>query len=837
MPCVVWVSLALSFPPSARAVDVAAWRLLSSTTALPPALDIPLGVYDPVRHRVLAVAEQGAGGPLVVHVFDAAPEPHWSVLVTTGDVPPHAYIPALAYDSIEDRLLFYAGSVWALNLSGTPTWTLLSPTGAPPRNRLGASLVFDPVHDRAILFGGWDDAFYPAHYLSETWELSFSTNSWTQLTPVGGPPGGREGHGALYDPAARRMLVFGGHFEAGTRGFWNDLWQLSLDDAPTWTQLHPAGPIPGARSAFGTVYDPVRHRMLVHGGVNDQSGVEPDDLWALSLDGDGAWSKIEATNRLRGRSYPVDVYDPVTDALLACGGGGYPLTSKLSLADPTHWSSVLPAAPVPSPGLRSKNAVVYDARRDRFIALGGEVSTVDSSAWTFAPGRTSPWQPLSSDISPDFDYFYSDSHRQPAAYDSAGDRLLVRDSDQFWTMPAEGGVRWTALGPVAPFDTLTGFDLEFPGFEAGVCMDPREQRVIVCGGLQGAGHAAVGSVRGVWALSLGPDPQWTHLGDLPQVYGSAMHAAFDDALRNRLVLVGGIWNGGYFQIRRDYGPTVWTTPLDSALTWTDRSSLAGPLPPGPPDALAGFDVRRNRLFIFSDSTVWVRGVDDTGPWTELEFASPRPLVTQSVAYDPLRDQVVAPFAQTPGSDDVQVWALTYGPPSATLVESVVSPDAIALKWESPAAIGRIAALERREDGSAWTEVGPLAFDDSGLATCTDHAVHNDHAYDYRVRIGTAPWFSDAITVVMQSKLALLGGSPNPAIRTLQVRFTLPASGAARLEAFDIHGRRCASREVGMLGPGTHTVTLDDGSHLRPGVYLLRLQRAHEARSARVVLVR
>jgi len=235
----------------------------------------------------------------------------------------------------------------------------------------------------------------------------------------------------------------------------------------------------------------------------------------------------------------------------------------------------------------------------------------------------------------------------------------------------------------------------------------------------------------------------------------------------------------------------------------------------------------------------MRNVDDTGPWTQLDFASPRPVVSGAVAYDPVRDQVVGLFAQTPGSDDVQAWALTVGPPSASLVGSMPSAGGIALTWESSAAIGRATSLERYDGISAWTEVGPLDFNAQGLATFTDHGVTAGHRYDYRVRISFAgsPWFSKSITVAAPGSRRLALSGPNPAIGAFRVDFNLPASGPARLEAFDVTGRRCFSREVGGLGPGIHSILLDAGNSLRPGIYLIRLQHAGETQTGRVVFMR
>jgi len=50
---------------------------------------------------------------------------------------------------------------------------------------------------------------------SEFWVLSNANglggpSTWTQLAPVGGPPGGETYHGAVLDVKQNRMIVFGG---------------------------------------------------------------------------------------------------------------------------------------------------------------------------------------------------------------------------------------------------------------------------------------------------------------------------------------------------------------------------------------------------------------------------------------------------------------------------------------------------------------------------------------------------------------------------------------------------------------------------------------------------
>ena len=77
--------------------------------------------------------------------------------------------------------------------------------------------------------------------------------------------------------------------------------------------------------------------------------------------------------------------------------------------------------------------------------------------------------------------------------------------------------------------------------------------------------------------------------------------------------------------------------------------------------------------------------------------------------------------------------------------------------------------------------------------------------------------------------------PNP-LRTgvLTVHFALPSGSAASLELLDLAGRRIATREVGSLGAGQHSLGLGEGCRLAPGLYLVCLRQGTNMRVTRVV---
>ena len=71
--------------------------------------------------------------------------------------------------------------------------------------------------------------------------------------------------------------------------------------------------------------------------------------------------------------------------------------------------------------------------------------------------------------------------------------------------------------------------------------------------------------------------------------------------------------------------------------------------------------------------------------------------------------------------------------------------------------------------------------------------------------------------------------------SVQVEFSLPDGGPARLEMVDIAGRLVASSEVGSLGAGRHALAI--GRDLPSGIYLVRLRHQQGRASAKAAVVR
>jgi hypothetical protein len=179
------------------------------------------------------------------------------------------------------------------------TWRALPNT--PAATGWAADAIYDPVRSAIVAFGGTDhpDTVYLLG--------SKPGANWEPLT-VPSAPEPRRSAAASYDSTEQRVLIHGGSFYPFASGNEVDeTWALSLNGEPSWTKLTPRGEGPGARAGELGVYDPVARRFIVYGGLSN--GEARQDLHALELAGDPKWSVLEPKGTAPELHSPVAVYD------------------------------------------------------------------------------------------------------------------------------------------------------------------------------------------------------------------------------------------------------------------------------------------------------------------------------------------------------------------------------------------------------------------------------------------------------------------------------------------------------------------------------------------------
>lgn len=249
-----------------------------------------------------------------------------------------------------------------------------------------------------------------------------------------------------------------------------------------------------------------------------------------------------------GRSSAGVLYDPVGQRVILShgstgfGGGVFQDTWSLSLGGATpSWSNLLPGGPIPA--TRWGNTLVRDPVGVRLILFGGSVQgfipSSDVHVISLQAGASAVWAPLSpGGTAPPGRRSHS------AIFDPLGKRMVIFGGGTGFFPGA------TTLGDLWALD-FTGSPLGAwiqlnPG--GGPAPQAREvhtaiydalnHRMVIYGGVAQGGA----SLADVWALSLQPGTEtWTQLfptGGAPAARNS--HSAIYDAPNQRMVVFGGI---------------------------------------------------------------------------------------------------------------------------------------------------------------------------------------------------------------------------------------------------------------------------------------------------------
>ncbi len=175
-------------------------------------------------------------------------------------------------------------------------------------------------------------------------------------------------------------------------------------------------------------------------------------------------------------------------------------------------------------------------------------------------------------------------------------------------------------------------------------------------------------------------------------------------------------------------------------------------------------------------------------------------------------------------------------------------DAVTLTWQTASETNNAGFEVQRRAGSDGA-FEPIGFQ-AGAGTSTEPR-------SYRFTDAQLPYAADSLTYRLKQldadgsaaysravaltrsaarAVELLAPYPNPTRHQATVRFALPdgAEGAARLELFDLLGRRIHTQNI--TGSGRQETQLDV-SGLSSGLYFLRLTAAGQTRTQRLTLVR
>ena len=722
-----------------------------------------------------------------------------------------------SYDPVRQRLMVFGGwgrayfnDTWALSVSDeVPTWTHLTPTH-PPSPRLEHITVYDPARDRLLLFGGKDQF----QFFNDTWELDLGSHGeWARLEPQGTPPSPRETRG-VYDPVGDRLVIFGGF---GYPYHLNETWALNLSGTPTWEQLAPVGSPPAPRRGHTAIYDPAEHRVLVFGGYDDR--VFYNDVWSLSLSGATAWELLTPTGTPPPARYGhAAVYDPVRQRMVVFGGyNGNFLDDAwvLDLSGAPAWAPMNDVGE--RPRIRDFHTIIYDPTNDRIVLYAGNDGDPLADVWELrlsgpgVPPGGGLWKALGPRARLSYHGSYDPVREDLVVFGGWG-RAYFNDT---WTLSVAAHTpSWTRLDPAGVPPS--------PRLEHTTIYDPPRDRLLLFGGKD-----LFQFFNDTWQLTLGPSPAWTNLSPQGTPPSPRETRAVYDPVRDRMVIVGGFGNGQHLN-------ETWALNLSGTPTW-EQLAPGGTLPAPRRGHTAVYDPVNDRILVFggfNDITffndTWALALSGIPQWTKVETRGrpPSPRYGQAAAYDPVSRRMVV-FGGYNGAflDDgfaldlsaTPTWSPIAGgsdqPPVRDFHTIVFDPRNDRL------------VLYGGNDGMPLGDVWGLSLDRGAGPPLK--AANPPPAVPGEPGAGSSDPRAPTLS---------LDGQPRPSRGGLDVTFSLPSAGAARLEVLDVGGRVVAWREVGFLGAGQHRVDLSGGQGLPSGVFWLRLTQGNRAVSRKVVVL-
>ena len=366
-----------------------------------------------------------------------------------------------------------------------------------------------------------------------------AAQTWTELTPVGGPSGD-ELHGvfianiAHYDQTNNRLIVFlprsfGFGGEGIPPGTTSDVWILTnangLGGTPTWIKLITTGTPPAIHNSPSVAYDSGTNKLIVYGGAFFHTSPALDGVFVLTnangLGGTPVWSQVSVTPP-QPRLEHSAVYDPQSNRMIAFGGHfaffgtDQNDTRILSNADgttgPSSWATL--SIPGPHPGIRGEHAATYDQTNNRMTIFGGQ-NLVSNSPCCNIPQYNDVWvllnanglggsptwvQQMPTGSAPSSRSFHS------AVYDSANNRMIIFGGGA-WNQTEQGFILLGDLWQLSNANGLGGTPvwtelsqsgaLPGPNRSHGAAFDVINQRMIVFGGFKQSGNH-----NQVWVLDL-----------------------------------------------------------------------------------------------------------------------------------------------------------------------------------------------------------------------------------------------------------------------------------------------------------------------------------------------
>jgi hypothetical protein len=320
------------------------------------------------------------------------------------------------------------------NVPSESYWLDRTPSPLPaswPSAREQAAYAYDSERKKLILFGGYNPYVTPKIEHNDLWEWDSISGLWQNRTPTILPvvwPAGRATHKLVYDPVRKKVILFGGVVSSTAKA---DLWEWD-GTLGTWTDITPF-PLPDSwpspTHGGALVFDSQRNRLVQFGGITKQVS---NALWEWDLIS-RSWSNRTPTAIPpywpNGRSSTSLAFDSRNSKTVLFGGDSFADLWEWDGQTGT-WSNRTPY-PLPTnwPSWRYGQGLVYDPSREKIILFGGADKTSSiNDLWEWDVG-TGIWNNLTNkDNSTSWP---SPRHSHGLVYDTYRAKLLIIGGSSF----------------------------------------------------------------------------------------------------------------------------------------------------------------------------------------------------------------------------------------------------------------------------------------------------------------------------------------------------------------------------------------------------------------------
>lgn len=284
------------------------------------------------------------------------------------------------------QLLIHHGLAPDFDLCLQPrNWVQRSVSGASPSMRMGHRIVYISKTNKFIMFGGYNGS----SYLNDLWQFDPQTESWSQLSPAGGPPPPRAYHCMAYNSYHNEVWVYAG-FNGSSL---NDVWKYKISTNQWSTNSAWDGPY-ARHSAMCAMFEDKQagSGMVVTGGLTAFGGGYPNgcpltyyfsgDGWYQKANapykwayGDACFMSAEGVVFVVGRTdtggFYAGCYDPILNAwekrATASPPTGVRFYPSVAYDDVNHYALLFGGAPQNNLGVGALHA--YDIYTNKWLEL------------------------------------------------------------------------------------------------------------------------------------------------------------------------------------------------------------------------------------------------------------------------------------------------------------------------------------------------------------------------------------------------------------------------------------------------------------------------------------